>query len=614
MLRGFVLRYLGGVAGGESAEAAAARLPAALRGLVTGRAERAIIASRFETEHGADEAHVHRLAYLRVRGRPAIDPNRVADVKARFEAERDPGAEGNAGFRFAASLLGGLVVLGGAGAAAYVLTRPAPPATPSATATDEAPAPEAVAEPAHPLTPLFEETLPRWVVALDARSARREPPAPEDVTSTRRAVLDAASAHAAELVPSLTALLDASESFSAEGERYADEAWLQRLVDFHDALRTAGLPFYVDGHLSESYFGDRRRVLFSTFAVEATPRFSYPGAEAPITVTALLLRRLDHLNFTESLLGYTRPEIRYALVLVDRIEGFLITQHLPSMHSADESVFVRDFTDERDAGWVTDFETWAHEDLAEEARTAVRAAGLPEPDLRTLTAAIVTRRHAIQAMSSSLHDVDLIQPSTLDFDPERLAAFRDDTNARHLAAVREASAVLARPEVRAAFDAVLAAFVASVARHEVQHRIDYQDDRMVHVPAALAELTGETESEDRVNRRAERANAELSAYLSQIARSPEQARTSLLHVASFVMDRNAWSRPEAYAALVVLESLANAAGVEHGPLVVARRVVRGEIAAIYGALRGRSDLSALASRAWTALYGAPLAELTPFAE
>lgn len=611
MLRGFVLRYLGWVAGGEATESAAARLPAALRRAVVGQAERAVIASRFETEHGGDEGHVHRLAYLRARGRPAIDPNRVGEVKARFDAERDTRAEATAGARLGASLVGVLVLAGGAVAAAVALGRPAPATPPTAAAEPTPATPTTPAEPEHPLTSLFEETVPRWVVALDARSAAREPRPPEDVTSTHDAVLEAAGARADALVPSLGALLTASESFSEGGEPFAEDVWLQRLVDFHDALRAAGLPFYVDGHLTESY-GGRRRVLFSTFVVEGTPRFSRTGAEAPIT--ALLLRRLDHLSFVESLLGYTRPEIRYALVLVDRIEGFLVTQHLPSMRSADESVFVRDYTDERDAGWVTDFETWAHEDLAAEAGATTRAAGVPDADLETLLAAVVARRHAIQAMSSSLRDVDLIEPSTLDFDPEQLAAFRDDGNARHLAAIREATAVLARPEVRAAFDAVLAAYVASVARHEVQHRIDYEDDRLFHVPEALADYTGETESEDRVNRRAERANAELSAYLSQIARTPTLARSSLLHVASFLMDRSAWSRPEAYAALVVFESLARAAGIEHGELVVAHRIVRGEVSAIYGALRGRADLAALASQAWTALYDAPLAELTAIAD
>ena len=58
---------------------------------------------------------------------------------------------------------------------------------------------------------------------------------------------------------------------------------------------------------------------------------------------------------------------------------------------------------------------------------------------------------------------------------------------------------------------------------------------------------------------------------------------------------------------------ANEAGIEHAPLIARRRIVRAEVARIYGELRQRYDgegLSALAGRTWAALYGATL---TPIA-
>lgn len=607
-----MVRYLGLVGAGMSPDEAAARLPVGLRALVLRLCRSAVIVSGFETEHSADEPHVHRLAYLRTIGKHAVDPNRIDDVRARFDASRDIRGEASAATRLGLSSLAMALVAMGVAAALFVLTRPPPPSprvaaaeTPEAIPTADEPAP-------HPLTELFEERLPAYVVALDARSARREPMPPADVAGTRARLLEALGSQAPELVPTMSGLLDASESFSSEGTAYADEAWLQHLVLFHDALAAADAPFYVDAQLAEYAYPERRRVLLSTYSVLSRERFSYAREGAGVEVQALFLRRLDTLSFRQSLLGYTRPEIRYALVLVDRIEGFLIGQHLPSIHSADESVFVRGYEDERDTHWVTEFEVWAHEDLAAEAESAVRARGLPPEGLSELARALVGRRHAIDAMSHSLRGrgIELLQPSTYGFDAERLAAFRDGENGGRLAEVREAEAALARPELRAAYDAVLDAFAASVAEHEVQHRIDYEADRLVAVPAALAEYTGETESEDRVNRRAERANAELSAYLSQVARGPEHARTSLLHVASFLMARDNWNMPEAYAALVVFSSLADAAGIEHGPLVVARRVVRSEVAAIYGAVRGRADLADLAGRAWARLYGSELPTLT----
>lgn len=612
MFRGFILRYLGLVGAGLPSDEAATRLPVPLRALVLRLCRSAVIVSGFETEHSGDESHVHRLAYLRSVGKGAVDPNRIDDVRARFDANRDLRGEDRAGTRLGLSSLAWMLVASGIGAAVFVLTRPAPP-TPRAVPTEGAAViPPSEEAPPHPLTELFEERVPAYVVALDARSARREPMPPGDVAGTRARLLEALGSQAPDLVPTMSDLLDASESFSSEGAAYADEAWLQRLVLFHDALAAAEAPFYVDAQLTEYAYPERRRVLISTYSVLSRERFSYPRDADVVEVQALLLRRLDSLSFRQSLLGYTRPEIRYALVLVDRIEGFLISQHLPSMHSADESVFVRGYEDERDTHWVTEFEVWAHEDLLAEAESAVRSRGVAPEALAELARAVVQRRHAIDAMSHSLRrrGIELLQPATYAFDAERLAAFRDAENGGRLAEVREAEAALARPELRAAYEAVLDAFVVSVEEHEVQHRIDYEADRLVAVPPALAEYTGETESEDRVNRRAERANAELSAYLSQVARGPEHARTSLLHVASFLMARESWSMPEAYAALVVFSSIAESAGIEHGPLVVARRVVRGEIAGIYGAVRGRPDLADLAGRAWARLYGSELPTLT----
>ncbi len=620
MLRGYVLRYLAWLAEGAAFDEAGARLPPLLRRAIVVRARAHVIPSRFETEHSADEGHVHRLAYLRAIGQPASDANQLDAVRASFARLRDRRAEDGAGVRFSVAATATVATLAIAGGAAYVFTRPTPMRHEAW--SEDAEAPEEVAleaVPPHPLAPFFRERLPEYVIALDARSAGRERPPPRDVASARSAALAALTEHAPSTLESFTSLLAASESYSDGGAAFADRVWLERLVLFHDALASADAPFYVDAVLLvEGRREVRRRVLLSTYEVLARPHFSVtlPEDGARSVVRALHLRRLDSLNFSQSRLGYTRPEIRYALVLVDQIEGFLITQHLPSMHSADESVFVRGYEDERDTHWVTEFERWAHEDLVDEARLAIASARRDPDGLSLLAEAVVQRRHAIDAMSHALRGrgVELLQPRTYDFDTDRIEGFRIAENAADLSRVRQAEGVLARADVRAIYDAVLGAFTASVTEHEVQHRIDFEADRLVHVPAMLAAYTGETEFEDRVNELAERSNAELSAYLSQIARGPTHARTTLLHVASFVMSRDDWGRPEAYAALVVFEALAQAIDMPHGPLVVRRRIVRSEIAAIYGTLRAREDLAPLASVAWSRLYGSALPRIEPVPE
>ena len=116
-----------------------------------------------------------------------------------------------------------------------------------------------------------------------------------------------------------------------------------------------------------------------------------------------------------------------------------------------------------------------------------------------------------------------------------------------------------------------------------------------------------------MNQRAERANAELSAHLSQIAREPNLAFTNLLQVAVFAMNRRTWGNPYSYAAIVIHEALAQQFGITHAPLIQGRRIQRGELANIYLALRTHSgeELSQAAQRAWRALYGVDLPPLTP---
>ncbi|MCA9606247.1 MAG: hypothetical protein KC619_11660 [Myxococcales bacterium] len=616
-MRGYVLRYLGRVANGASFPDARAGVPGLLRGLVESRARKHAVAAGFETAHADDVAHVHRLAYLRVRGVPPTSDEPEA-VRRAFEEHRDPGAERRAFLGPLLAVLAVLLLLGAGGGAWWWRSTTRAMAGGSASASDEPPTidelfpPDEAAEEAHPLRPVFADRFPDYTIALDARTRGQEREAPEDVASRRAQIIEALSREAPALLPSTNALLDAAEHFAAAtDDRYDDERWINALVAFHDALEEEGVPFHLDAQLTTELRSGRQRVLISTYDVLARRVF----VAGDRRIRQIDIRRLDNLNYDRSLLGYTRPEVRYALVRVDRIEGFLVEQVLPSVHAAEESVIVRDYADETGTQWVTDFEGWAHEDLRGEAQAVVAAAIDPRSTgLRDLAAAITRRRNGVRQLSFELRErrIRLRLPRRYRYDTSQLLGI-GDVGGQWLGEIRGAERDLRSPPILAAWDAVHAAFGASVAEHEVQHRLDYEDGRLANVPEVLAQYTGETESEDRVNRRAERANAELSAYLSQIARRPAMARTSLIHVASFLMSRDAWRMPEAYAGVALFEAMANEAGIEHAPLIARRRIVRAEVARIYGELRQRYDgegLSALAGRTWAALYGATL---TPIA-
>lgn len=468
-------------------------------------------------------------------------------------------------------------------------------------AVDEVP--DAVELPPDPVREIFVTRLPNWVVALDAEVAGSPHAAPRDVAGTHAAVLTDVDAQIPALHDAFAGFLDDAETFSNRGNEVDDLALTNRLTALNAALADAHLEYYVDALLLVR--GARYRVLASTYDVQRRRRFT----SGERTITGLDLSRVDSLSFEQSLLGYTRPEIRYALVLVRRIEDFLIDRALPAIHSVDESLIVRDFDDEPDVAWVTDFETWVHEDLAREARTVVT-----ERALLDLCAAVVHRRHAVDAMSHALisSGIELRQPSTLGWDTNTLAPYARAAGPALLGEVRAAQRELDAPESIHTYRTLEAAHLASVARHEAQHRIDYEDDRIaLHVPAALAEYVGRTESEDRVNHLAERSNAELSAYLSQVAREPDRVMTNLVHIVSFPMSRHDWNRPESYAALVIFETLAHELGISHGDFIVDRRVVRAQIARVYGSIRGHTGpaIAGAARHGWAALYGTELPAL-----
>ncbi|MBX3273796.1 MAG: hypothetical protein KF729_26260 [Sandaracinaceae bacterium] len=611
-----MLRYLARVAEGASFPQARASVPLLLRGLVEARARAHAVAAGFETAHADDTAHVHRLAYLRARHVPAAS-DEPAWVARAFAEHRDLGAERRAFVGPTIALLLVFTLAGAAGGLAWWRGATSA-ATPRATAQPELPSidelfPPEAREDEHPLRAAFARAIPAYTVALDARSRDQEPPAPDDVASRRAQVIDALGRELPALLPSTNAVLDAAEAYVATrgDDTYALDGWFNALASFHDALEREGAPFHLDAELTRDLRTGRRRVLVSTYRVLARRVFR-AGDER---VRQIDIERLDTLNYDQSLLGYTRPEARHALVRRDRIERFLVEHVLPSVHGAEESVIVRDYADEVGIEWVTDFEGWAHEDLRAEAQAAVaRAIDPRSTGLRDLAAAITRRRNAVRQIEGDVRaaGVRVRLPNRYAYDVSRLAGLGAGTS-RWLVEAREAEASLRSAPVRRAYDAVHEAFGLSIAEHEVQHRLDYEDGRLAEVPDVLARYVGETESEDRVNRRAERSNAELSAYLSQIAQRPAMARTSLIHVASFLMDRRSWSMPEAYAAVALFEALAREARIAHEPLIARRRIQRAQVARIYGALRASHDgpaLSALAGRTWTTLYGAPIPAIT----
>ena len=600
MFKGFVLRYLAQLATGSTEADGEGSLPTLLRPIVMPLVRKRVVSAGFETEHADDLPHVHRVAYLQTLGRPAQNPNEPVRVQQEFSAMRNEPLENKAGLRIGIPLLllTVCVIVGG-----WFFRNQATPEVALEPAEEEVKdtSRDIVVVEQHPLRSVFHTRIPEHSIALDALSRKRPKAPPFDAKSTLEDALEPL-AGSPKLQTATKELMEAAREY-IDGK--SAKNWDPKLVQLHQALEDADVPFHLDAHLTSNLRTGRQRVLMSTYDVQNRRLFK----AGEYTIKSLELTRLDRLNHVRSLLGYTRPEIRYAIVLVDRIERFLVDNVLPSIHSAQESVIVRDFHEEKNANWVTDFEAWAHEDLKSDAKHILSQAKVTQPEALTdLADAIVNRRTALRAINQSLRhrNVKLRSPRSYTYDPGELDHLMRDIDSSALQSLRKAEDALQTPAVLEAWKALLAATVESVSKHEVQHRLDYEDDRLTHVPETLEAYTGKTESEDQVNRRAEGANAELSAYLSQVAQTPLRSRATLIQILSFVMDPKSWGTRESYAAIALFEALARAAEIPHGDLVEDRRIVRASFAEIYGAIRQRQDVAEIAQTAWEKLYRSKL--------
>src|SRR5262249_2565298 len=109
----------------------------------------------------------------------------------------------------------------------------------------------------------------------------------------------------------------------------------------------------------------------------------------------------------------------------------------------------------------------------------------------------------------------LIEPTKLAMDSDAVRGLRSVAppyELDELARIEEKFEAADRLET---WDKVRAALVASVQRHEVQHRIDFAREQPMQMPPALETFVGKP---DKQGDPSDRARAELSAYLAEIAR------------------------------------------------------------------------------------------------
>lgn len=462
-----------------------------------------------------------------------------------------------------------------------------------------------------PLAPavadVFGRALADWAIALSA--VGEDPSALVRAAGAREALLTQARAGlppdvaarlgdliaAAEIVAQVPA--ERAGGGGGEDEDPETEAFLLAVGRLDDALAADGLGVWVDGDVLVS--DARVLVVVYAFAVDEIRRFRAAGGAADgIEVAALRLRRLDTMNVRHALIGFTRPNLREAVVLLDQLDGLVTQRVLPVLaEGAPLDICGKPEVGEPAgrAQLELTFGALARADLAAVGIDAA-AGGRVAAALRRREEALVGVRESLERSGLSLNE-----PDGLALAPGIYRELEHVVPAGQLDRLAEADAALQGEEPAKIHAAVRAALARSVERHEVQHRLDLGAGGLSMAPL-----------EAQVGPLGARARDELSAYTSELARDEATPRLNVAAIGRFLCDPEHWGSAESDAALVLLEGLSVELGLGARRLVERGVVDRaGVVEVLAGIARAPADrVRAAAKRLWEQWTGKRLPELT----
>lgn len=591
MIRSLVLDALARAVDEAREDAARERLEQAdplLRPLARARL-RGALREAWLSVHPEDGAtHALRLAWL-ISARAVPDDPAPGPVEAAFVAARK-GARPPTARWWASWVLGSLAVAAISAVALWVVLAPSNPRTSAAGR-------------------LFGKRLGAWVVALDrwgqeAQDGGAGGETTEALRKARADLLDGAPGAIGEApAAALQALVERAEVVAGPDGADAGDAMYAAVGALDKALGEAHQPYFVDGEVLIE--GGVRSAIVTSFIVERERRLR----SGELSERLLRIRRFDSLNWTRSHLGYTRDTLDVALVAVDQVDGLVVTRILPSL--APGGAMPLTSRDERDGGaaWVAAVESRAGLVVREQlgavpgldAAGAMRAADL-----------LSRRREALERARRDLRraGVTFEDPETLALPDTLLEQLEGKATAEDLRELRRLDDELDDPAVSAAFDALHEALTVSVERHEAQHRLDLAIGEAFVVPAELRSATG-SPADGAPPAWVRRSALELSAYLAEIARDDRTLQVNVALDARFVLNGDQWGTPESYAILVMLDAIAEEAGVARDDVTPGNVVRRGRVAArVIDLLDLPADsVREAAKRAWERLFERPLPPL-----
>lgn len=462
---------------------------------------------------------------------------------------------------------------------------------------------------------VFAKRLATFVVALD-RSTRAGAPAQAvtDLGAAEEELLgdETRAALGAPVVAELRDVVVAAKG--AARARVKDEASVTALdvavARLDNALLAAHLPYFVDASVIVTRDRSRRIVLLHGFAIAGTSLY----ASGVDRVRAVRLRRLDHLNWSHSVLGFVNLLRAQAVVLLDPIEEQLARYILPALAPDAAMPFGGEETKPSPSAIA----------IGSRAGAVARdeLGGLPgvRADVaREVGEALRERRGLYEEWSKASGGelgLGVRPPKGLALDvpmpvfAERAAGLVPKDDLVTLAAIQ---ARLEREDASHTYSALRDAFADSVERHEAQHRLDAMM-RLRMSPAVRAVVHGDGAA---VATTRNGVNNELSAYLAQIARDPKMPRTTFSLLVRFVVNPRTRVSSEGIAGVLATEALARELGAaDTTPLVVDRRLDEERLVRAHRIItEAKPEAVAMAARhAWATFFGRELPALDALAQ
>jgi hypothetical protein len=485
-----------------------------------------------------------------------------------------------------------------------IYPRPLPTATVDALRTGGQP----VADPV--IADLLGRDLAQLVVEIDADRRSGEHSTQRLAHGEQLAASPAIAAHGPRLTAAWQAMLAAFDRWvdlPSTGDEYAltSEELINLVHAVSDELVAAGIGYYVEATVLAGAGGGGHALVYC-YRIEEVGFVEAGGKPRRV----LSLRRLDDLNASRTLLGMESTQLGGAVLLLDQIEEHVASKTLRAL--APDAPYPLG-----DAVWAAlpenkpiamtagqaarrELVRWLGEDDAE---TGGQIARLLDERARL----IETWRTKLARDNTVLHPVDsLLLPGYL---LPKLDGMVATVQRQRAQAIDDEILRLGALRIAARLQQLVA---ATVRHHEAQHAADEDRASRPPYPAQLEAYLGPLVRRNGERRQlAMHVRAELAAYVSQIANDPVTPQLVYWDLIGFAFDRNAWGRPESYAAVVASEALARALKLPSQPLIHDGSIDRTRLAEVGTAIAALSDdeLCAAAETAWRELFHEPLTRI-----